>query len=78
MAVPNKHVPKKYGLQELLDEWGVDMETMMRDSIMDGVAPAICTNCGYTTEMEPDQDRGWCESCEKNTVKSGLILAGMI
>ena len=44
------------------------------------IAPAICINsdCDYTTDMEPDQDRGWCEECETNTVQSCLILAGII
>lgn len=39
--------------------------------------PAICTNpdCEYCCDMEPDQDRGWCEECQTNTVKSALILA---
>jgi len=34
--------------------------------------------CSYTCEMEPDQDRGWCEECRSNTMKSALILAGVI
>ena len=28
--------------------------------------------------MEPDQDRGWCEMCEKGTLVSGLVLGGII
>lgn len=42
--------------------------------------PAICTNpgCGFTAEYEPDSREGWCENCETNTVKSCLVLAGMI
>ena len=42
--------------------------------------PGICTNslCYNVYNYEPDQDEGWCDSCESNTVKSGLILAGMI
>jgi hypothetical protein len=44
------------------------------------VSPAICTepDCDYTTEMEPDQDAGYCEACGKNSVASALILAGLI
>ena len=45
---------------------------------MEIASPGICTECGYTTEMEPDQQAGWCECCETNTVKAGLILAGLI
>jgi hypothetical protein len=32
--------------------------------------------CDYTADMEPDQDRGWCEACDTNTVASALVLAG--
>jgi len=44
------------------------------------VCPAICMTdgCDYTTEMEPDQDQGFCEACGGNTVTSALVLAGLI
>jgi hypothetical protein len=53
---------------------------MLEHATFDSVAPAICSNegCDYSTEMEPDQDRGWCEECGTNTVVSCLILAGII
>lgn len=56
-----------------------DMD-MLLDKGMDSVVPAICMNdgCDYTTGMEPDQDRGFCENCRTNSVKSCLILAGVI
>ena len=52
-------------------------------SVADSVCPAICCNpanprCDYTAEMEPDQDRGWCELCDKATLVSGLLLGGLI
>ena len=34
--------------------------------------------CDYTTGMEPDQDAGWCECCETNTVKLALIIGVFI
>ena len=42
--------------------------------------PAICTNegCSFCIDMEPDQDRGWCNECKTNTVASALILYGII
>jgi len=57
-----------------------DCLAMLEANIIDSVCPAICVNadCDYTTEMEPDQDRGWCEECGTNTVKSALVLAGVI
>jgi hypothetical protein len=40
----------------------------------------ICTNvaCFNAREMEPDQERGWCEECGTNSMKSALVLAGLI
>lgn len=42
-----------------------------------GVSPAICMNdrSDQTTGIEPDQDRGRCEECGINSVKSALRLA---
>jgi hypothetical protein len=57
-----------------------DVLDLLTAAMTDSVCPGICMNgaCDYTTEVEPDQDRGWCESCRTNTVKSALILAGLI
>ena len=56
------------------------VEDMLKACFADSVSPAICTNpgCAYTTDMEPDQDRGYCEACGSNTVASALVLAGLI
>jgi hypothetical protein len=35
-------------------------------------------DCDYTTEVEPDQREGWCEECGTGTVRSGIVLAGII
>lgn len=57
-----------------------DPMEMLEEAVMDSVCPGICMNpgCDYTIEVEPDQRKGWCEACETNTVKSGLMLAGVI
>jgi hypothetical protein len=68
-------------LDKLAELEGIeDVDAMLEMAAFDSVAPAICMNedCDYTTGMEPDQDRGWCECCETNSVKSCLILARMI
>ena len=54
---------------EMLEEYGIE-----------SVVPGICTTlgCSYTTEVEPDCQEGWCEECQKGTVKSAMILAGII
>lgn len=44
----------------------------------DSVSPAICMECGATTQMEPDQCQGYCEQCRKNSMVSALVLAGLI
>ena len=68
-------------LAKLLHAEGFDtFEELAQAAFSDSVSPAICTDadCDYTTEMEPDQDAGYCESCGKNTVVSALVLAGLI
>ena len=54
-----------------------DENELFAAAISDSVCPAICCNpdnpaCDYTTEMEPDQDRGWCEECQAGTMVSVL------
>lgn len=53
---------------------------LLEMAVFDSVSPAICVNdgCDYTCEMEPDQDQGHCEICGTGTMKSALILAGLI
>ena len=48
--------------------------------VFDSVCPAICMNdgCDYTEEMEPDQDRGVCPECHTGSMKSAMVLAGLI
>lgn len=71
--------PKK--LYRLARDWGFeDVMELLERATFDSVSPGICTNegCDYSTEVEPDSDSGWCENCETNTVKSALMLAGII
>ena len=66
-------------LETLANDWGADsVEDLLKLATLDSVAPGICPVCEYTTEVEPDQDRGWCEVCDKGTVQSCLVLAGLI
>jgi hypothetical protein len=51
---------------------------LLQSSMADSVCPAICMECGHTTAMEKDQREGYCESCGKNKVVSGLVLADLI
>ena len=68
-------------LNQLLKLMGYKKLTDIPESvIMDSVVDGICTNanCDFVADVEPDQSRGFCEDCQENTVKSLLILAGLI
>jgi hypothetical protein len=56
------------------------LNALLKASFSDSICPAICMTegCDYTTEMERDQDAGYCEACGGNTVTSALVLAGLI
>jgi hypothetical protein len=73
--------PKAQKLMKLCDIEGFEnVGDVLFSSMTDSVCPAICMSegCDYTTEMEPDQDRGFCEVCGGQTVTSALVLAGLI
>src|SRR5205814_1859998 len=77
------HIQKEIAdakLDALRDSEGFEsLDEMLGAATFDSVSPGICSRCDYTTsEIEPDQDRGWCESCGQNTVVSALVLAGFI
>jgi hypothetical protein len=67
-------------LQDLARIEGLSEEELLQQATFDSVAKGICTNpdCDYTVEVEPDQEEGYCEHCKTNTVKSCLVLAGLI
>ncbi len=68
-------------INDLADIYGYenDME-MLEEFAIESVVPGICTNedCSYTTDVEPDAETGWCEECETGTVKSCMVLMGVI
>ncbi len=55
-------------------------DELIQAVVHDSVSPGICARpgCDYSCEVEPDQDRGWCETCRTQTVQSALILAELI
>ena len=68
-------------LSKLIESEGFEnLEEMLQAAAFDSVSPGICVNpdCNHTVEVVPDQNRGWCEACETQTVQSALILAGLI
>ncbi len=80
-ALPSTDAARQVKLQVLAEAEGFDsVDEMFAATMTDSVLPGICTepSCDYTTEVEPDQDQGWCEACNKQTVASALILGGLI
>jgi len=72
---------KRAKLAKLLEIEGYDtIEALFAEVLSDAVSPAICTQvgCDYTTEMEPDQDAGYCEVCGTQTVVAAPVLADLI
>jgi hypothetical protein len=72
---------RKAMLVKLIEIEGYDsLEELMEAVFSDSVSPAICMNedCNFVSEMEPDQDRGWCDECRTNTVVAAPVLAGII
>lgn len=65
--------------QTLAESYGFEtIEDLLEEYITDSICPGICSNCDYTTEVEPDCRSGYCESCNTQTVKSAMVLMGII
>jgi hypothetical protein len=72
---------RQFKLSQLVENEGYpNLDGLLRDAMFDSACPGICLadGCDYTTEVEPDQDRGWCECCCDNTVVSAHVLAELI
>ena len=68
-------------IQKLAYLEGFDtVDEMFDAAVRDLVCPGICVNpgCDYTTQIEPDQRKGYCENCETQTVQSCLVLERLI
>jgi len=67
-------------LDQLASTWGMSVAELIETYALDEVVPGICMNpeCEYTTDCEPDLREGWCEECETRSVRSAIVLAGLI
>lgn len=68
-------------LDQLASDWGYpDGFSLIEAVHTDSIVPGICTaeGCGYSTEVEPDSNSGWCEMCGTNTVVAATVLAAII
>lgn len=58
---------------------GQPVSEMLEFATYDSVSPGICTECHSTFDyIEPDAREHRCEWCETPTVKSALVLAGLL
>ena len=68
-------------LDIIAEDQGVSRPELMDMFALDSVVPGICTNedCLAVDEsVEGDAQDNWCRECRRNTVKSFLILEGVI
>jgi len=67
-------------LDQLASVWGLSAHEFIEEYALAEVVPGICMNsdCACTAEVEADQTEGWCEECEMRSVRSGIVLAGLI
>jgi hypothetical protein len=73
------HEERRARLAALAKSEGFDsVDALLGAAVFDSVCPGICVLCGYTAEVEPDQRRGYCSACGGQTVRSALVLAGLV
>jgi hypothetical protein len=67
-------------LTTLAEAYGLTVDELIEEYALDCVVPGICMNpdCEYTAEYEPDQREGYCDMCDTGSVRSALVLAGLI
>lgn len=53
---------------------------LLEENALEYIVPGICMNeeCEETYNYEPDQNGGYCEVCETNTVVSCVVLSDLI
>ena len=67
-------------LQQLEKITAEDRMSLAQAATWDSVAEGICCNkgCDYVATVEPDCEMGWCELCNTESVKSVLVLIGIV
>jgi hypothetical protein len=77
VAEANLEVSK---LDTLARESGMSVMEFIDAYALESMSPGICMNsdCDYTTEVGLDERAGYCLSCQTTTIRSGIVLAGLI
>jgi len=65
-------------LIELSEIKDMTVEDLCSIAVFDDVADGICMNCKNVSDVELDQDNGYCIYCGKSNIKSCLVLAKLI
>jgi hypothetical protein len=66
-------------IHKVADYLGMEEAAILEAAATGDECPGICLKCeAVVDDIEPDQDRGWCEDCGKNRIVSVLRLAGLI
>jgi hypothetical protein len=66
-------------LELIAKDKGVDVDTLLELATLDSSRAGICTTCHTIhDDCEPDAEENACSECEENTVKSALVLGGLI
>jgi len=63
-----------YGLKRICDAEGLPIEDLITELMSDSISPGVCRECGYVTEIEQDNENGYCEECDTNTVVAATML----
>ena len=67
-------------LDDLVTICGLTVAAFIEEYVLEDVVPGVCMNpdCDFTADYEPDQREGWCEECATRSVRSGIVLAGLV
>ena len=67
-------------LDELAELEGTTVDELLQNSMFDSLVEGICMNdgCNATYAYEADQSKGYCEECRTRSVKSALLLGGIV
>jgi len=70
----------QYLIDTLVEEFADNEIELFEMAMNDLQAPGICVvdGCEFTTLVDQDTDDGFCDECGNQSVKSCLIIAGMI
>jgi hypothetical protein len=62
----------------ICERWGYwDVPELIDRYLFKDRCPAICLKCGHVEEKDDDTREGWCSFCDKYTMRSALVLAGI-